>query len=129
MARDERRRRENSDAPRDVRVVVKLNAEEAAEIDLRAQALGCSRQQVMVSAALSNGEVFGRVLAAKQRTAQVDAYATLRVLTGVASNLNQIAQRLHASDGVINVVTLKETLTEVQACVARLHADMDRARL
>lgn len=83
-----RKRRENSDAPRDRRYVVKVNAEEDAKLRARAVVAGVTVPRLMFEAGM-NAHV---ETSTERKQVIAELFAVSRTLGTVANNVNQLAR-------------------------------------
>ncbi|OYO19835.1 hypothetical protein CGZ93_12580 [Enemella dayhoffiae] len=114
-------RRPNDPAgPRTHKVTIWLNDQEYVELTALAEAMGVTRPRVYTSAVESGGQVFDRVAVAQSRARRVDAQVAVRVLAGVANNLNQLAHAANI-DGEVERAELRQVLGQVRELITRLH--------
>lgn len=117
-------RRANAESSRERVVKIRLSDEEWVEITALAEAMGVSRPRVYTRAVETGGQVFDRVAVAQERARRVDAHLLVRVLSGAATNLNQIAHGMHV-DGTVDQRELSHTLTRINAALDRINAMLD----
>lgn len=113
------RRRERADSEREHRVVIKLDDDEWVEVSALAAAMGVSRPRVYTAAVESAGQVFSRVAVAQQKAQLVQAKMLVRMLAGVATNLNQIAHGVNI-DGVVDRAELDSTVAQAKTLMAEV---------
>ncbi|MEV8241957.1 plasmid mobilization relaxosome protein MobC [Microbacterium testaceum] len=83
-----RKRRENSDAPRDRRYVVKVNADEDAKLQARAVVAGVTVPRLLFESGM-NAHV---ETSTERKQAIAELFAVSRTLGTVANNVNQLAR-------------------------------------
>lgn len=119
-------RRANAEQRREHVVKIRLSDEEYVQITALAEAMGVTRPRVFTRAVETGGQVFDRVAVAQERARRVDAQMSLRVLAGVANNLNQLTHSMHAGE-VVDAREVSATLRRVQEITERLHQVLDES--
>lgn len=117
-----RARRENYDGGRVARHVVRVSPEEEARLVLRANSLGVTVARLMVESALS--ETPGETVT-QRRADLAELFRLIRILSGVATNLNQVAKIANGTGEIPGeaagvIVTVKNLLSRVDAALDQL---------
>ncbi|WP_141212320.1 plasmid mobilization relaxosome protein MobC [Enemella evansiae] len=121
-------RRENAaEGRRTHKVTIWLSDQEWVEITALAEAMGVTRPRVYTAAVESGGQVFDRVAVARERARQVDAQVAVRILAGVANNLNQLAHGANI-DGDVDRAELRRVLAQVQELTGELRTVLAEGR-
>ncbi|OYO13147.1 hypothetical protein CGZ98_06165 [Enemella evansiae] len=89
--------------------------------------MGVTRPRVYTAAVESGGQVFDRVAVARERARQVDAQVAVRILAGVANNLNQLAHGANI-DGDVDRAELRRVLAQVQELTGELRTVLAEGR-
>ncbi|TCC33906.1 plasmid mobilization relaxosome protein MobC [Kribbella capetownensis] len=111
-----RRRQPNAAGGRSVEQKVRLTAEEAAALRLKARRLGVSVPRLLVESALAEQET-----ATDRRDLMAALFGLQRLGGNIANNVNQLAKKANATD------EFPENATPVLAHIQRLLIRIDQA--
>lgn len=115
-----RQRRANADTPRDRRYVVKVNADEDAQLRTRAAVAAVTVPRLMFESAM-NAHIETDT-ARKEVIAEV--FAVRRLMATVANNVNQLAR--FANTESVFPAEAEAVVAEYRTLVGRLSAALDR---
>ena len=93
---------------------IRLSDAEFLEVSSLALAMRCSVPRVFTSAVETNGAVFGRVAALQAQGLSADLYAANRQLSGIATNINQMAHAANI-DGQVDLERMRSALAQLEA--------------
>lgn len=115
-----RQRRANADVPRDRRYVVKVNAEEDAQLHARAVVAGVTVSRLLFESAM-NAHIETDT-ARKEVVSEV--FAVRRLMANVANNVNQLAR--YANSESVFPSEAEAVVSEYRSIVPRLSDALDR---
>ncbi len=115
-----RQRRANADVPRDRRYVVKVNAEEDAQLRARAVVAGVTVSRLLFESAM-NAHIETDT-ARKEVVSEV--FAVRRLMANVANNVNQLAR--YANSESVFPAEAEAVVAEYRSIVPRLSDALDR---
>lgn len=115
-----RQRRANADVPRDRRYIVKVNAEEDAQLRARAVVAGVTVSRLLFESAM-NAHIETDT-ARKEVVSEV--FAVRRLMANVANNVNQLAR--YANSESVFPAEAEAVVAEYRAIVPRLSDALDR---
>lgn len=115
-----RQRRANADVPRDRRYVVKVNAEEDAQLRGRAAVAGVTVARLLFESAM-NAHIETDT-ARKEVVSEV--FAVRRLMANVANNVNQLAR--YANEESVFPAEAETVVAEYRSIVPRLSDALDR---
>jgi Bacterial mobilisation protein (MobC). len=115
-----RQRRANADVPRDRRYVVKVNAEEDAQLRARAVVAGVTVSRLLFESAMN-----AHIETDTERKEVVsEVFAVRRLMANVANNVNQLAR--YANSESVFPAEAEAVVAEYRSIVPRLSDALDR---
>ncbi|CAI9411761.1 MobC family plasmid mobilization relaxosome protein [Aestuariimicrobium sp. T2.26MG-19.2B] len=105
---------------------IRLSEAEYLEVSSLALAMRCSVPRVFTAAVETNGAVFGRVAALQAQGLSADLYAANRQLSGIATNINQLAHGANI-DGQADLERMRSALAELEATQVEIRRIIEAA--